>query len=70
VARPRNQGYLLREAPNRQAKPRVVGVRYACANDAPRDLSLIRAAPRNTPRTDVIAELDEALSGKLVQVEL
>jgi hypothetical protein len=48
----------------------VVGVRHVCANDAPRDLSLIRATPRNTPRTDVSAELDEAPSRKVIEIEL
>src|SRR6516162_236539 len=37
-----------------------VGVRHVCANDAPRDFSLTRVTPRDTPRTDVGAELDEA----------
>jgi hypothetical protein len=70
VARARNHGYLLREAPNRYAKPRVVGVRHVCANDAPRDFSLTRITPRDTPRTNIFAGLDEALSSKEVEVEL
>jgi hypothetical protein len=70
VARARNQGHLLREAPNRQAEPRVVGVRHVCANDAPRDFSLTRVTPRDTPRTDVAAELDEALAGEVIEIEL
>src|SRR6516162_1144798 len=52
VARSRHQSYLLQKLPHRYAKPRVVGVRHVCANDAARDFSLTRVAPRDTPRTN------------------
>jgi hypothetical protein len=35
-----------------------------------RDLSSMRATPRDTPRTDVGAELDEALSSEVIEIEL
>ena len=70
VARSRHQSYLLQKLPHRYAKPRVVGVRHVCANDAARDFSLTRVAPRDTPRTNVGAEFDEAPSRKVIQIEL
>jgi len=48
----------------------VVGVRHVCANDALRDFSLVKITPRDTPRTDVGAELDEALAGEVIEIEL
>jgi hypothetical protein len=48
----------------------VVGVRHVCANDAPRDFSLTGVIPRDTPRTDVGAKLDEALAGEVIEIEL
>ena len=70
MARARDQGYLLHGAANRNAKPGVVGVRHVCANETPRDFSLTRVTPRDTPRTDVGAELDEALAGEVIEIEL
>ena len=35
-----------------------------------RDFASMRATPRDTPRTDVGAELDEALSSEVIEIEL
>jgi hypothetical protein len=70
MARSRHQSYLLHEAANRYAKPSVVGVRHVCANDTLCDFSPVRITPRDTPRTDVGAELDEALTGEVIEIEL
>jgi hypothetical protein len=36
----------------------------------PRDFSSMRVTPRDTPRADVSAELDEALSSEVIEIEL
>jgi hypothetical protein len=37
---------------------------------AARDFPLMGVTPRDMPRTDIVAEFDEALSSKEVEVEL
>jgi hypothetical protein len=70
VSRSRDQGYLLHEAAKLYAKPSMTGIGHVCANDAARNYSLTRIIPRDAPRTDIASELYEALSCKLVEVEL
>ena len=70
VTRARDHGYPLYEAANRYAKPRTAWVCDVCANDAARDFSMMGVTPRNTPRTNVGAKLDEAPSRKVIQIEL
>jgi hypothetical protein len=70
MPRARDQGYLLCGPANRYTKPSVRWIRHVSANDAAPDLCPMGARPGDTPRTNIVAEPDEALSGKLVQVEL
>jgi hypothetical protein len=70
VTRPRHQSYLLHEAANRYSKPSIAWISHICANDAARDLSFRRAAPHDPAPTDVGAELDEALSSEVIEIEL
>jgi hypothetical protein len=69
MARSRDQGYLLRKSVNRYAKPAMV-TSHIRGDYTARDCSLMRATPRYPSRTDVGAELDEALPCKLIEVEL
>jgi len=71
VTRASNQSYLLQEPVNgHYSKPSTIRICHVCANDAPRNFSPMRSTPRNTTRTNVGAEPDEALSSKVIQIEL
>jgi hypothetical protein len=48
----------------------MTGIGHVCANDGPRDFSLMGVTPRDAPRTNIGAALDEILSSKEVEVEL
>jgi hypothetical protein len=69
AARARYQSDLLHQAAHRYSQPSVLLIGHGCANDAARDLSPI-TPPRDTPRTDARAELDEALAGEVIEIEL
>jgi hypothetical protein len=57
-------------AANRYLEPSTAGVRHICADYTARDFSVMGIIPGYAPRTDIGPELDEALSCKLIEVEL
>jgi hypothetical protein len=70
VARARDQGYLLCEPADRYSKPRTAWVSHVGGDYAARYFSSVRITPRDAPRTDVGAKLDEALSSEVIKIEL
>ena len=70
VARARHQSHLLCEPADRNSKPSMVWVSYIGGDCAAGDFSSMRVTPRDTARTDVGAELDEALAGEVIEIEL
>jgi hypothetical protein len=70
VARARHQSYLLREPANRYSKPSMAWVSHVGGDYTARDFASMRVTPRNTPRTDVGAELDKALPSEVIEIEL
>jgi hypothetical protein len=69
VARARYQSYLLRELADGYSKPRMPWVSHVGPDYTARDFSLMRVTPRDTPRTEVGAELDEAFSSEAIEIE-
>jgi hypothetical protein len=59
----------LYEAANRDLKPSTAGVSHVGGDYTARDFSLIRVAPRDTACANAGADLDEALSCKLIEIE-
>jgi hypothetical protein len=60
----------LREPPNRYLHLGVGGITHGGGDHTARHLSSMGVTPRYTPRTDVGAELDEALSSEMIEIEL
>jgi hypothetical protein len=69
VARARDQSYQLLEPADRYSKPGTAWVGHVGGNYTARDSSLAGVAPRNTPRTNIGAKLDETLSSKVIEIE-
>jgi hypothetical protein len=70
VARARYQSYLLCEPANRYSKPSMAWVSHVGGDYTAGDFSLMRVSPRDTPRTDIGTELDEALPSEVIEIEL
>src|ERR1700730_6311661 len=70
MTRARHQSYLLREPANRYSKPSMAWVSHVGGDYTARDFSSMGVTPRDTPRTDVGAETDHALSSEVIEVEL
>jgi hypothetical protein len=66
----RDQGHLLYDAADRYTKPGMAWVSHIGADYTARYCSVMRVTPRDAPRTDVGAELDEALSSEVIEIEL
>jgi hypothetical protein len=60
----------LREPANRYSKPSMAWVSHVGGDYTAPDFSSMRATPRDTPRADISAELDEAPSSEVIEIEL
>ena len=70
VTRAIHQSYPLNESTHRYSKPSMARVRHVGGDCTARDFSSMRVTPRDTPRTDVGAELDESLPSEVIEIEL
>jgi hypothetical protein len=70
AARAGDQSYPLLKSANRNSKPAMAWGSHVGGDYTARDFASMRGTPRNTPRTDVGAEIDEALTGEVIEVEL